>query len=120
MKINIGTESGNIVGVEIDKKFEDIVYNDIREIVNDYFGVHHGSIIGWCPSSCTEELTPYNFTMIRKELFRKGVYNIPLDKKGMPVENIHCNCLQISNSISPRIFVKKEDLLGFYENFQRK
>ena len=49
MKINIGTSLGNIVGVEIDKKFEELTYDDIRPFVIERFGNKKLSVYGWAP-----------------------------------------------------------------------
>jgi hypothetical protein len=49
MKINIGTNKKNIVGVEINKRFNDIKYEDILEIVKKEFGTTKNiNIHGWC------------------------------------------------------------------------
>lgn len=45
--INIGTSSGNITNVKIDKPYDEIKFSDIREIVNERFGVFPDSIYGW-------------------------------------------------------------------------
>ena len=47
--INIGTNKKNIVGVEINKPFEDITFKDIQNIVAEKLGEGHGlTIQGWC------------------------------------------------------------------------
>ena len=48
--INIGTDKGNITGVEIDKPFADITYKDIKAIIEDIKGVGwltHNRVQGW-------------------------------------------------------------------------
>lgn len=45
--INIGTTKKNIVGHKIDKKFEDITIEDIREIVKENMGINT-PVVGWC------------------------------------------------------------------------
>lgn len=50
MKINIGTNQGNIVGVEIDKQFNDITFEDIMKIAKQRFPkADHIMILGWTP-----------------------------------------------------------------------
>jgi len=50
--INIGTNKKNIIGVEIDKKFNDIQYDDIVHIVREKLGDMKGVIIqGWCDAT---------------------------------------------------------------------
>jgi hypothetical protein len=49
MKINIRTSLGNIVGVEINKKLEEITSNDIKPFVLERFGEIKLSILGWTP-----------------------------------------------------------------------
>ncbi len=47
--INIGTDTKNIVGVEIDKPFNEIGIKDIWKIVEDKFGSRHKiNVQGWC------------------------------------------------------------------------
>ena len=51
MKINIGTTKGNIVRVEIKKRYNRIMLSDIKKIVMKEFGTLEGiSIIGWVRS----------------------------------------------------------------------
>ena len=46
--INIGTNKKNITNVEINKKFKDIEYDDIVDIVHERFGDMRGiNIHGW-------------------------------------------------------------------------
>ena len=53
--INIGTNKKNITGVEIDKKFNDIQYDDIVHIVREKLGDMKGVIIqGWCDVTYTK------------------------------------------------------------------
>ena len=53
--INIGTNKKNIIGVEIDKKFNDIQYDDIVDIVREKFGDMKGvNIQGWCDVTHTK------------------------------------------------------------------
>ena len=47
-RINIGCNKGNIIGVEINKKFNDIKYEDILEIVRKERGTENILIYGWC------------------------------------------------------------------------
>lgn len=48
-KINIGTNKKNIVGVEFNKKFEDITIQDIYDVCLKEFGnINKLMIIGWC------------------------------------------------------------------------
>lgn len=48
-KINIGTTKKNLVGVTINKSFDNINYNDIKNIVLKEFGtLDKINIIGWC------------------------------------------------------------------------
>ena len=56
--INIAlTNAINLVGVEIDKPFNEITYTDIKEIVNTRLGNTDGvSIQGWC--NVTKKETP--------------------------------------------------------------
>jgi hypothetical protein len=47
--INIGTNKKNIVGVEIDKPFDEISYADIKQIVEEKYGIPNTiQIQGWC------------------------------------------------------------------------
>jgi len=47
--INIGTDKKNIVGVEIDKPFDEIGIEDIWKIVEAKFGSRHKiHVHGWC------------------------------------------------------------------------
>jgi hypothetical protein len=47
--INIGTNEKNIVGVSINKKFDDITYKDIQNIVlNELKTLENITIHGWC------------------------------------------------------------------------
>lgn len=49
--INIGTDRGNICGVEIDKAFKEITYQDISKVAKERFGDEKGfRIEGWCVS----------------------------------------------------------------------
>lgn len=49
--INIGTSLGNIVGVEINKTFDSIKYDDIKKIVVDKFGANKKfNVFGWALS----------------------------------------------------------------------
>jgi len=51
MKINIGTTRGNIVGVEVDKDFEEITYDDIIPfIIEQYGSMKVVAVIGWAPN----------------------------------------------------------------------
>lgn len=53
MKINIGTNKGNIQGFEIDKPFEDICWSDLRDAAQaKYPGC---SPIGWAPAVVESE-----------------------------------------------------------------
>lgn len=47
MKINIGTTKGNIVGVEINKKYKDIKGSNCFKIAIEHFKTRDLSIIGW-------------------------------------------------------------------------
>ena len=50
--INIGTSRGNMVGIEIDKPFNEIRYADILKIVTEKFKDANGARIdGWCDVS---------------------------------------------------------------------
>lgn len=108
MKINIGTELGNIVGVEINKTFEEIEYGDIRPIVREVYGDCQNAVYGWAPNVERKELTQWEFMTIRRKLFQKGLYNIPFNKKGMPVPNEECYCLLIDKK-----YIKFKDIKGF-------
>lgn len=48
--INIGTSQGNITNVEFDKPFNEIGYNEVREIARQKYPKGRLSIIGWAPS----------------------------------------------------------------------
>lgn len=50
MKINIGVSLGNIVGHQINKRFIDITFSDIKQIVYDKYGNVKLNIYGWCPT----------------------------------------------------------------------
>ena len=53
--INIGTNKKNITGVEIDKPFKDIVYQDIVAIVRKTYPDMKGvNIQGWCDVTYTK------------------------------------------------------------------
>lgn len=52
MKINIGTTKKNIINYEINKRYEDITYSDIKKIVEQEIG--DANVVGWAPSK-TEE-----------------------------------------------------------------
>ena len=49
MKINIGTNKGNLVGVEVDKDFNYITMADIIPLVTQKFGELPPLIYGWAP-----------------------------------------------------------------------
>ena len=46
--INIGTNKGNIVGVEIDKHFKEIGYQDVLKVAKKHFGEIEFKVYGWC------------------------------------------------------------------------
>ena len=50
-KINIGTDHGNLVGIEVDKPFDEISQSDVRKIINEHF-TYEGKVVpvhiyGW-------------------------------------------------------------------------
>lgn len=47
MKINIRTTKGNIIDVEINKKFKDIVYTDCLKIAIKHLKTSDLTVIGW-------------------------------------------------------------------------
>lgn len=50
MKINIGVNLGNIVGHQINKRFLDITFSDVRKIAIEKYGDVKMNIFGWCPT----------------------------------------------------------------------
>jgi len=53
--INIGTNKKNITGVEIDKPFKDIAYQDIVSIIRKIYPDMKGvNIQGWCDVTYTK------------------------------------------------------------------
>lgn len=48
MKINIGTSKGNIVCVDIKKRFKEITVHDVNDIVLRKWPDGSSIIIGWC------------------------------------------------------------------------
>lgn len=56
MKINIGTNKGNIVAYEMgDKEIEDISLDEIKDIVHRIKGINT-SIYGWAPYSMIDKI----------------------------------------------------------------
>ncbi len=60
--INIGTNKKNITGIEIDKPFKEIQYQDIVAIVRKIYPDIQGiNIQGWCDVSHTQKRSKNNY-----------------------------------------------------------
>lgn len=61
MKINIGTNKGNIVGIEIDKEWKDITMKDIKLLAKEKFGEIPKVIHGWVPHNSKAIIQPEDY-----------------------------------------------------------